>query len=110
MMPLNHECPTTGMRCPICEPLSERMCRALRDTWSAIGWDCLQAMSDDGNVENSEMDRKSVIEIVLDCDHIERYGCRDQDGLDECREFRRLPHEVKLALASTVFTDATYCA
>lgn len=108
-MPLDHECPTAGTRCPICEPLSDVLRSALNATWSAIGADCLAAMADGDDPESGEMDRQSAIEVVLDCDRIEQYGYLNKDGRQELAEFRKLPYEVQRALAATVFTDSLYC-
>lgn len=108
-MPLDHECPVAGTRCPVCEPLSDQLQGALRRTWSAIASDCLAAVSESDDLDTAEMSRNEVVEVVLDCDRIEQYGYLNEEGRAELKAFRKLPVPVQVALARTVFTDEHYC-
>ena len=90
--------------------LAKEMQCALLATWDAIGMDCLMAVMDEGG--EAEMTRDSVIEVVLDCDHLEQYGFYEGPTQAEkilLEEFRSLSHEEKVELCKTVFADCAYC-
>lgn len=59
----------------VTSPLTDNQRTILRSAaeavWNEIGWDCLQARAEDGDVERAEMSRNDVIEVVLDAGRLE---------------------------------------
>jgi len=62
------------------EDLQKRINKAANFTWEAIGSDILQV------AEVDSMSREDVIEVVSDCDYLERYG----DDKEAVAAFRNL--------------------
>lgn len=62
------------------DDLQKRMNRAANFTWQAIGDDILKV------AEVDSMTREDVIEVVIDCDYLERYG----DDAEAVAAFRAL--------------------
>ena len=63
------------------EDLPKRVTRAADITWQAIGEDILKV------AEVRSLPKDDVIEAVMDCDYMERYG-NDKDAV---ATFRKLP-------------------
>ena len=83
---------------------------ALSDTWQVIGYDCLQATSDDGGgkIQSTTMSRAHVIEVVLDAGYLEMYGTRSPERKAAVAKFRALSYDRMKRIARKAFTYSRY--
>ena len=80
------------------EDLQKRINKAANFTWEAIGADVLQV------AEVDSMSREDVIEVVSDCDYLERYG----DDKEAVTAFRALDTEKRHEMLLKVFRCKRY--
>ena len=78
--------------------LQQRINKAANFTWEAIGSDILQV------AEVDSMPREAVIEVVIDCDYMERYG----DDREAVAAFRKLPADEQLDMLRKAFRCKHY--
>lgn len=77
----------------------KKIISALNKTWQSIGHDVLKA------IESDSIPREDVIELVLDQNNIEMYGCLNKD---ELKEFNELKFEDKYEIVSIAFKYEIY--
>jgi len=80
------------------EDLQKRVTRAADLTWQAIGDDILTV------AEVRSLPKEDVIEAVLDCDYMERYG-EDKEAV---AAFRKLPADEQLDMLHKAFRCKHY--
>ena len=80
------------------EDLQQRINKAANFTWEAIGSDILQV------AEVDSMSREDVIEVVSDCDYLERYG----DDKEAVAAFRALDIEERHEMLVKAFLCKRY--
>ena len=73
--------------------LQKRINKAADFTWQAIGDDILKV------AEVHSLPKEDVIEAVMDCDYLERYG----DDKDAVAAFRKLPADKQLDMMQKAF-------
>lgn len=78
--------------------LQKRITRAADFTWQEIGDDILTV------AEVRSLPKADVIEAVMDCDYLERYG-NDKEAV---AAFRKLPAEKQLDMLRKVFRCERY--
>lgn len=85
----------------------EKLYRALWQTWCTIGGDVLECTG------KSEVDRATVLEVVLDAGRLEQFcGVNEPEKAEVqkiVKRFREFSYEEQKEIAKGRFTYKTYC-